>query len=112
MSEMPQEDELVLRGFLEPCWYRIEIGDGQIIVRRYPVIKHTPKGAWLTVGFSKKFMPRERKYRAAAFAAPTVEQAEEDYRQRKAFHILMLEGRLRQAKIALEALSDPWYREY
>jgi len=104
-------------------WHRIEVQhhatvndfgevDGRwstVRQRQFEVIKLTPKGAWLRTGLSgKKFVLREMQHRGRAFAAPTVEQAADDFRARKAFHINRLQAQINRANKEL-ALVESYY---
>ena len=82
---------------LPTVWYRYEdriyappidefgdvCGKGRVEVlqRELRVIKFTPKGAWLDVGFGeKRFVLRNCRKR---YACPTIAEAKESFRQRK-----------------------------
>ena len=120
-------DDLALRECLEMSWFRVEArswavfdewGDAsddsysELVYRRIPVVKHTPKGAWLRTGSrDKRLVLREYQHRARAFAAPTLEQAKEDFRLRKQYHIACLKGRIARAEADLKLL-DGKIREF
>jgi hypothetical protein len=73
-------------------WYRYEDivyaslyddGPGRLVVelREYEVLRHTPKGVWLTLGFGdKRFVLRGARKR---FACPTKLEARESFIARK-----------------------------
>lgn len=107
----------------EQTWHRIEVQhyatvndfgevDGRYATVRhikYEVTKLTPKGAWLRIPFNgKKFVLREMQHRGRAFAAPTVEQAADDFRARKAFQIGRLQSQINRANKEL-ALVEAYY---
>lgn len=108
-------DAVQLREFTEPHWFRVEgrtwgDGDGgcyaELIVKEILVSKHTPKGAWLNQGFSsKRFVLRDYVHRARAYAAPTLEQAKEDFRKRKLYQISCLQLRIDQVRRQLDLVS-------
>lgn len=122
---MIQNDDIALREALEPHWFRIEArhwsvadewGDhsytsSEVIVRQISVLKHTPKGAWLGAkpgefGMPKKLVLREYQHRGRAFAAPTLEQAKEDFRKRKQFRIDRLQAQINRAEREIALLDE------
>ena len=101
-------------------WFRVEarhhadVDDwGDVIgshsylqVIEYDVVKETPKGVWLQRPFmAKKFVLREILHRGRAFAAPTEDQAREDFRLRKQFRINRLQSQINQAQREIDLLS-------
>lgn len=118
MSQNP--DDLALKEMLEPHWFRIEArhysvaddyGDhsytsSELIVIEIPVIKHTPKGAWLMISPSrKKFVLRDYQHRGRAYAAPALAQAKEDFRKRKQFYINCLQSQINRAQREIDMLT-------
>lgn len=102
-------------------WYRVEaktyatVDDwGDVVgsysylqVTGYMVDKETPKGVWLTRPWmSRKFVLREMLHRGRAFAAPTEEQAREDFRLRKQFHIWRLQTQINRAEREIALLNS------
>lgn len=109
---MSWEDDLQLREMVEPHWFRVEAEnsyeDGaRLVVEQIPVLKHTPKGAWVHGRRGeRRLVLREYLYRGRAFAAPTRHQALEDFRLRKRFQIARLQAELNWAKRQLELLDE------
>lgn len=108
---------------LEPHWFRIEsrhsasvdeYGDitsrySDLLEQKFTIVKHTPKGAWLEVGFTggpAKFVLRDMQHRARAFAAPTQQQAREDFRLRKLYRISKLQAQILRAQREIGLLGD------
>lgn len=101
------DDELDLRELLEPHWFRIharwwEGGSAELICETVQILKHTPKGVRVYGG---KLVLRDYVHRGRAYAAPTVEQAEEDFRKRKLWQIGRLKSKLNQAEAELALLA-------
>ena len=109
-------------------WYRIEdwatapgvdeygdpipgSGDVDMLLRKYPVIRETPQGAWLQigwtlVGFEQSHVPERRwcsRYARKRFACPTVEEALESFVARKKRQASIYEAR---AKFAYRAIKE------
>ena len=118
------QDDLALRECLEPVWFRVEArhhatvndwGDvdghyADLKIIEITVLKHTPKGAWIGArpgefGMAKKLVLREYTHRARAFAAPTLDQAKEDFRKRKLYRIARLQAQIHQAEREIQLLS-------
>lgn len=69
----------------------------------YDVVRHTPKGVWLTLfGSSGRFCRGDAKKR---FACPTITEAAESFRARKNRQISILKHQIRDAEKALEVLE-------
>lgn len=104
-------------------FYRYEdtaTGDGtQVSLRRYYLIKETPKGYWIGDSWYDA-NPREEdrewvsgqhkrwisKTSIKRFAYPTKEEAYDNFRFRKARYISIMEARIRQTQGALHAIDD------
>lgn len=113
-------------------WYRYEdvqyaaslneydepVGQGALRVklRRYRVLKRTPKGVWLEYGYGNhgRFVLTEARKR---FACPTEEQAMESFIARKERQAKIYSAKLKRAELALKAaqrgivgrdLHAPW----
>lgn len=116
-------DELAQRMIDEPIWFRVEAASyaitddwGDVVgshryltVRKLKVMKHTPKGAWLSNGFfveQRKFVLRDVQHRGRLFAAPTLDQAKEDFRLRKQFRIDRLQSQINRALKEIELLNS------
>jgi len=69
----------------------------------YVVVRHTPKGVWINIGgsldhtYEKFILHKARK----KFAHPTKEVALKSFRARKRAQTRILEGKLKQAEVAL-----------
>lgn len=88
----------------EDCYYSVAGEDGdhtniQVHLRRYKVIKHTPKGYWIEIPFcEKKWVSDSTRKR---FAYPTKEQASNNFIKRKECQIRLLQNRIDRANRAL-----------
>lgn len=105
-----EKDDLELRTALEPCWFRVEAdhydyGCSRLAVIDIPVIKHTPRGAWVMRKGQKFLVLRDYTHRGRAYAAPSIVQAMEDFRHRKQFQISRLKQELRGAESELALLE-------
>jgi hypothetical protein len=70
---------------------------------KFPVLKLTPRGAWLDTGAgSKRFALREAQRR---YACPTLEEARESFRARKQAQIRILREQIERIDYALGLLS-------
>lgn len=86
----------------------------RVELREYQIVKRTPSGAWIYVGYSFPIpLPldgRDKRFiRLTArkkFACETKEEAMESFRARKVRQIEILRARLRKAEDALEASKD------
>lgn len=76
-------------------------GPGRLAVRlrKYEVIRATPKGVWLDIGRFVRLDARKR------FACPTVAEAAESFRARKERQRAIYEARANRAERALELLD-------
>lgn len=77
------------------------ISTGHIVkirVDQYLVVKHTPKGVWLDLGWRKRFVLRDSRKQ---FACPTLELARDSFIARKQRQICILKGNLKDAEDAL-----------
>ncbi len=86
-----------LDGWGEPCGREI-----QVWLRRYPVLKRTPKGAWLDIFGRRRFVLVSARKR---YASPTIEEARESFLARKAAQRRILLARLRDVDAAVEKIS-------
>lgn len=114
------QEELAQRLLDEPHWFRVtarhyatvnDYGevDGRwsdLRIEKIEVVRHTPKGAWLRVGFKPAFLKREYRHRGRAYAAPTEAQAREDFRKRKQFRISMLQKQIDRAQQEINLLDQ------
>ena len=71
-------------------------------VEQFPVIRFTPKGAWLDVYGAERFVRREARKR---FACPTLEEAKESLRARKKRQLSLLEAQARSTREILDMLE-------
>jgi hypothetical protein len=95
-------------------WYRYEDivyasiyddGPGRLVVelREYEVLRHTPKGVWLTMGFGdKRFVLRGAHKR---FACPTKLEARESFIARKRRQIRIHEAQAARARSAISLVD-------
>jgi hypothetical protein len=105
----------------EAVWFRVTVqhyatvnehGDvdghySNVTVTQFPVLKHTPKGVWLEIPLSaKKFVLREMLHRGRAYAAPTLEQAKQDFIARKQFERNRLESRINRIDREIALVSQ------
>jgi len=84
-------------------WYRFEnfsCGNGVVKVhlRKLPVIRYTPCGAWLDIGLKERFVLTTATKR---WAAPTPEEALKSFKARKKRQVQILSNQLNDAKTAL-----------
>lgn len=70
----------------------------------FEVVKTTPKGAQLNAWGQRKFVLREMQHRGRAFAAPTLEQAREDFIARKTFRINRLQAQINRETRYIELI--------
>lgn len=99
------------------CWYRVTdwrsappldewerpIGRGEshVTVHEYPVLRHTAKGVWLEAYYgAPRFVLHGTRKR---FACPTVEEAWESFRARKARQARILEAQLQHVREVMNA---------
>jgi hypothetical protein len=64
----------------------------------YVVVRRTPKGVWLDLGFHKRFVLLDAKKQ---WASPTFEAARDHFKARKRRQISILQAQLNDAKAAL-----------
>lgn len=82
-----------------------EYGEGRVEVehRAYKVLRTTPKGVWLDVGFQPKFVRRDAHRQ---FASPTIELAKEKFIRRKQRHLSILRKQAADVQKALELVDE------
>lgn len=74
-------------------------GSSHLRLEMYEVVKHTPKGVWIYLGWEgKRFVLRDARKR---FACPTKEEALESFMARKRRQIRILTAQRKNAKEAL-----------
>lgn len=111
---------------MEPVyWYRVDVTShaitdewnevvshyGTLRIIEYKVLKETPKGAWLEVPLSqRKFVLKEVLHRARAFAAPSEEQAREDFKARKQYRIDKLQSAINNCERDIKMLDSHPHR--
>jgi hypothetical protein len=75
----------------------------RVELRKFDVVRRTPKGVWLAVGFTdKRWVSTTARKR---FACPTVEEARESFRARKQRQMKIHEARADRARRALRELD-------
>lgn len=109
-----------LEAIKDETWHRIEIarfaspcdefgesygpGTAELHHLKFKVIKTTPKGVWLDVGFSgKRFVLSNAKRQ---WASPTLPAAIEKFRRRKEKHLAILERQAAELRQVLEYLPE------
>lgn len=73
----------------------------KIEIHRYEVLRHTPKGVWLHIGFGSKCFVRGTDIKQ--FAVPTKELALQDLIARKKRHVSCARARFHRAEEHLQA---------
>lgn len=75
----------------------------------YDVIKETPKGFWIEERYGFAGQPRSKtwvnNYSRKRFAYPTIEEAKESFKARKARHRRILESKINDIESALRQLG-------
>lgn len=84
-------------------------GEGRVEVTltKFPIIKYTPKGAWIDLYGDKKFVLRTARKR---YACPTKEEAKESFLARKAKQIRIYKAKIRRAELAITRIEHPTSR--
>ena len=75
----------------------------RVQLSQYPVIKYTPKGAWINVYGDKKFVLLSAKKR---YACPTKEEALECFMYRKKRQLSILNAKVRQVEHAIQLATN------
>jgi len=84
--------------------HRGELGD-YIDFRAFPIVDYTPCGVWITFGY-KNTKDRFVNLKAGKqYASPTMQEAVDQLKRRKAAEVRILEARLDAAKAALDILN-------
>lgn len=76
-------------------------GSTEIHLHEFTVVKHTPKGVWLTAGYGDRRFVLKDAYKR--FACPTKEEAFESFLARKKREIKIYKARIASAERALTA---------
>jgi hypothetical protein len=81
------------------------IGEGRLEVNllSYPVLKRTPKGAWIDAPQGRKFILTSANRR---WACPTTDEAKDSFLARKKAQIRILSARMRDAKQSIEIVEQ------
>ena len=98
-------------------WYRYDDtpGEGGVYIakRAFPVLRYTPKGVWLNVWGTDRFVRRDALKR---FACPTLKEAQLSFRARKSRQLAILKGQERRVRVALSYTfpkkSDPEWSSF
>lgn len=75
----------------------------ELKIYRYPVLRRTPKGAWIDVGSEPRFILLTANKR---WACETEEEARESFAARRKRQIAILNAQLRQAHEDLRLVSE------
>lgn len=93
-----------------PVWYYRYVDHRMIdrgpfiVLERYPVIRETPKGVWLALGFGdRRFVLRTARKR---WACPTEDEALESFKARKRRQCRILRAQLKHAATALAQVEN------
>jgi hypothetical protein len=78
------------------------IGHLEVKLRKFPVLKHTPKGAWINGWRGRRFVLRDARKR---YACPTLEEAKESFIARKKRQAGIYRARLRDAEEAIKLIE-------
>lgn len=80
----------------------------EIELRKYLVLSHTPKGAWIDLGFmqGKKFVRKDARKR---FACSTREEAKESFIARKGRQIRIHQATVDRAKRAIARINGDMF---
>lgn len=97
------DDDRELLEAIEPHWFRIEEHEDGLTCRRVRILKHTPKGARIENG---RLILRDYIHRGRAYAAPTLAQAQKNFRLRKEYQISRLQRSMSIAQAALDMLEE------
>lgn len=102
----------------DEVWYRYENhpysandyspSETHIVLREWPVVKHTPKGVWISIYAQKKFILNDARKR---YAYPTIELAKKSFIARKQHQIARLRTQLDHAERALKLIQEGKLRE-
>jgi hypothetical protein len=105
---LPTETEMAFR--YEDCRYASmdeDAGSGPLVVelRRWPVVRHTPKGFWIQIGFANdcRFVLKGARKQ---YACLSLEDAVKSFRARKERQASIYKHRLDDAKLALMLCND------
>lgn len=82
-------------------------GTLEVKLRRYPILKRTPKGAWIDTGLGllqPRFVLLEARKR---FACPTEPEAMESFIQRKRQQLRILKTKVARVETALRLIKEP-----
>jgi hypothetical protein len=82
----------------------VRVGSAHVEVelRRFRVLSHTPKGAWLELHYGKRLVLTGSRKR---YACPTIEEAAESFKARKQAQIRVLRSQLHTAKEGLRLID-------
>lgn len=77
----------------------------EIILRKYPVFKKTPKGAWIRYEFDQEPFKFVNLIARKRFACRTIEEAKESFVAHKKRQIQLLRNRLSEAEEGLKIVG-------
>lgn len=81
----------------------------EITLIRFPVLRKTPMGVWLNIGFideHKRFVLTKARKR---FACPTIEEAKESFIARKQFQVRIYQSRAAKAQHFIDRINSPFF---
>lgn len=78
----------------------------RMLLLQYPVIKSTPKGVWLRVGFGNRSKRFVRYLARRQWASPSIKEAKEKFANRKRAQIRILKREIYDIQRALTQLDD------
>ena len=105
---------------IEETWYRYEdvmyaapldeferpVGENrlEVVLRKYAVVKYTPKGVWLSWfgGYPDRFVLSDARKR---FACPTVEEAKQSFITRKERQVRIFRSKLKRAENSIAIIK-------
>lgn len=84
-------------------WDNVESTYTAVYLHKYPLLKETPKGGWIDIYGTRKFVLLTARKK---FAVPTIEQAKESFIARKNAQIRHNQKRIDDAKQAIWRLTS------
>jgi hypothetical protein len=88
--------------------YRYVNDFGHLILRRFPVLRHTKAGTWISADGAEKFVLNIGRKR---YAYPTEKEALTNFIKRTERHVMLASGNLGRAREALDRAKAKAYSE-